>query len=143
MPTFRGDGPFELQSFRKNQDIQLLTTHKIPIILYLIEFFNLQDEIAEGTKILLDPATPKSKTIIIALRSKPEKGNYYAYAALLECDLCGVRNGFFAMFKSLSGDLEALTRESTEIFKFLNAELEKQTNLTAVIDRSLEELFKP
>jgi hypothetical protein len=143
MPTFRGDEPFQLHSFRKNQDIQLLTTHKIPIILYLIEFFNLQDEIAEDTKILFDPATPEPKTIVIALRSKPENGNYYAYAALLECDLCGVRSGFFAMFKSLSGDVEALTRESTEIFEFLNAELGKQRDLTTIIGRSLEELSKP
>ena len=71
--------------------------------------------------------------MVIALRSKPEEGQYYAYAALLECDLCGVRGGFFAMFKSLSGDIEALTQEATAMFEFLNLELAKEGNLEAVI----------
>jgi hypothetical protein len=137
MPTSGTKWPFQLHSFRENEDIQLLTTSNIAIIFRLLEFFNLQDEIAEDIKLLFEPAPPKKKTVVIALRSKPEKGTYYAYTALLECDLCGVRGGFFAMFKSLSGNVETLTRETTAMFEFLNLELTKEGNLEAVIRRSL------
>jgi len=141
MPTSGTQWPFQLHSFRENEDIQLLTSSNIIIIFKLLEFFNLQDEIAEDVKLLFDPAPPEKKTVVIALRSKPEKGMHYAYAALLECDLCGVRGGFFAMFKSLSGDVKVLTREVTAMFEFLNLELAKEGDLEAVARRSLEELF--
>jgi len=137
MPTSGIHWPFQLHSFRANEDIQLLTTTNIAIIFKLLEFFNLQDQIAEDIKLLFEPTPPEKKTVVIALRSKPEEGAHYAYAALLECDLCGVRGGFFAMFKSLSGNLEALTKESTAMFEFLNLELAKIGNLHEVIRRSL------
>ena len=133
MPTSGTQWPFQLHSFRENEDIQLLTTSNTAIIFKLLDFFNLGDEIAEDVKLLFEPASPKKKTVVIALRSKLEEGAHYAYAALLECDLCGVRGGFFAMFKSLSGDVEALTREATAMFEFLNLELAKEGNLEAVI----------
>jgi hypothetical protein len=129
MPRFDADWPFQMHSFRENEDIQLLTTHYTPLILDLIEFFDLGKEIAEDTKILFDPPKAEKKTVVIALCSKPEKGANYAYAALLECDLCGVRNGFFALFKSLSGDIETLSKESNSMFELLNRELKKREDL--------------
>jgi hypothetical protein len=133
MPSFQSKLPFQFHSFRGSEDIQLLSTHNISLVLNLIEFFHLEDEISEDIQTLFDPSPPDKKTVVIVLRSKPEKGDLYAYAALLECDLCGVQKGFFAMFKSLSGDLEALTKESTAMFEFLNEELLKQNNLEAVL----------
>ena len=132
MPSSSSKLPFQFHSFRGSEDIQLLSTHNTSLVLNLIEFFHLEDEILKDIETLFD-STPEKKTVVIVLRSKPEKGDVYAYAAVLECDLCGLQKGFFAMFKSLSGDLEALTKESTAMFEFLNEELGKQNTLEAVV----------
>ena len=118
--------PFQFRICREQKDIRLLTTSNTPSILNFIKLFGLEERIAENIKPLLD--TPGKATAVITLHSYPEKGENFAYAALLECDLCGVRKGFFALFKSLSDDLEPLTEECRLMYEFLNDELQKEEN---------------
>ena len=134
------DFPFQFRACRANQDIKLLTTNDPPALLQLIKFLNLEDKLAEDIqRILLDD--PEKKTTIISLHSYPEKGANYAYTALLECDLCGVRKGFFALFKSRSGDTETLTEECRLMYEFINGELEKESSLAA-LDPNLDHYSK-
>jgi hypothetical protein len=123
--------PFQFRVCRSNQDIKLLTTHNTTAILQLIKLLNLEDKIAQDLQLLLH-ASPEKKTSVIVLHNYPEEDQNYAYAALLECDLCGIRNGFFAMFKSLSGNTEILTRECKLMYEFLNAELQKEQHLREI-----------
>jgi hypothetical protein len=124
--------PFQFRASRTNKDIQLVTTSDPKAILHLIDFFELEEEISQGILILLDPGAPEMKTAIISLRSHPAKSHHHAYTALLECDLCGVRGGFFAVFRSLSGDVKTLTEECKEMADFLNEELRKEKLLEEI-----------
>jgi hypothetical protein len=135
MPKLETDFPFQFRSYRQNEDIQLITTHNLPVVLQLVECFDLEDEIAKELEILLDPAAPEKKTVVVLLRKIFENGSGYAYTALLECDLCGIKNGFFAIFKSLSGDMETLSEECTNMFNFLNQDLQKQESLEEFLPR--------
>jgi hypothetical protein len=129
-------GSKDLFSFyQQNNDILLITTTHTPVLLDLIESFGLGDEIANDVLVLLKADTPKNKTVLISLCRPPEKKENCGYTALLECDLCGVRQGFFAIFKSLSEDTESLTEECKRMHEFLNEELRKEKRLDAVISR--------
>jgi hypothetical protein len=135
MPTPPTDFPFQFRVCRANQDIQLITTNNTPAILNLIAFLELEDVIAEDLKILLADG-PGRTSAIISLRSEPTRSQNFAYAALLECDVCGVKKGFFALFKSPSSDRKALTEECKIMSDFLTAELEKEKNLEKLSSRS-------
>jgi len=127
------DSPFQFRICREREDIKLLTTSDTKSVLRFITLFRLEDRLAADIKVLLD--APGKQTAVIALHSYPEKGQNYAYAALLECDLCGVRKGFFALFKSASGDLETLTEECRLMYEFLNSEVQKEQSLREFIDQ--------
>jgi hypothetical protein len=123
------DFPFQFRVLRSNEDLHLITTSNPPAILHLIEVFGLEEEIANDVKILLDRPSSARTEAIISLRSRPEEGENFAYTAILDCDLCGVRGGFFAVFKSFSGDSATLEKECGHMSDFLNGELKKEKHL--------------
>jgi hypothetical protein len=135
-PDFPLNFPFQFRVSIQNEDIQLITTSDTKAIIQLVEIFDLEDEIANEFKVLLDPAMPERRNTVISLHNKPEKGSNYAYAALLECDLCGIKRGYFALFKSLSGDSEALAKECKEMHDFFNSEMDKTENFELIPKRS-------
>jgi hypothetical protein len=128
MPYDENDFPFQLRACRENEDIKLLTTNDTLTILQLIKVFEIEDEISRDLRRLLD-AAPDKRNSVIALHNYPKKGQNYAYTAILDCDLCGVRTGFFALFKSRSGDVATLTRECKLMYEFINGELQKSQDL--------------
>ena len=134
MPTLPADFPFQFRVCVNNEDIQLITTANTLVILKLIEIFELEEEIMGELRTLLDSPASQNRTVI-SMHNRPAKGENYAYAALLECDLCGVMRGYFALFKSLSGDTEALMKESTEMHDFFNSELDRNGNFEKIMPK--------
>jgi hypothetical protein len=134
MPTLPADFPFQFRVSVANEDIQLITTSNTTVILNLIEIFELEEEIASELRVLLDSPSSQKRTVI-SMHNRPEKGQNYAYAALLECDLCGVQRGYFALFKSLSGDIAALDKECKEMHDFFNSELDRNGHFEKIMPK--------